>query len=171
MDDLRSVIETEPPPPSGPTSDRISHDSQRQLKKSGGPLTLTGQIGTSSSLPPPKNTARGNPMFVVALAILALVAAALFFMWRSISVQTPVVDSVHSDQDKPAAQPIAATNAPVLPGATTALPVAAPDASSLPASSGEVAPPPASASVAAPATPVIKTKRKKYSGDPLKGRF
>jgi serine/threonine protein kinase len=171
MDDLRSVLETEPPPPSGPTSDRISHDSQRQMKKSGGPLTLTGQIGTSSSLPPPKNTARGNPVFVAALAILALVAAALFFMWRSISVQTPIVDSVHGDQDKPAAQPIAATNAPVLPGATTALPVAAPHASSLPASSALVAPPPASASVAAPATPVIKTKRKKYSGDPLKGRF
>jgi serine/threonine protein kinase len=175
MDDLR-VRETEPPP-SGPTSDRASVDSERQIKKSGGPLTLTGQIGTTSSLPPPKNSARGNPKFVAALSILAVIAAVLFFMWRSVSENgpVPVVDNSLTSQDKPAAQStspaVVATQPPTLPVTTTASVGTAPAATNSTASSADVAQPAASASAAAPVTPIIRTKRKKYSGDPLKGRY
>ena len=160
----RSMRETDPPPPSG---DRLSSDPEKQIKKSGGPLTLTGQIGTTSSLPPPKNGPRGNPKFVAALTTLALIAAAMFFMWRSVSQHAPVVESPRIE-DKPAAQPPPLTTPvenQVLPAATTA----APGATTAPASSVETAPPATSAS--SRAVPTIKTKQKKYSGDPLKGRY
>ncbi len=167
MDDLR-VRETEPPPASGPTSDRASVDSERPFRKSGGPLTLTGQIGTTSSLLPPKTSARGNPKFVAALTSLAMIAAVLFFMWRSVS-EHRLVENPRTSEDKPAAQPtspvVTAPENPVLTAATTAN-----DATQ--STSTNATPAPAtSSSSAPPAALPIKTKRKKYSGDPLKGRY
>lgn len=173
LDDLRrarALRETDPPPPSG---DRISTDPERQVRKSGGPLTLTGQIGTTSSLPPPKTTSRGNPKFVAALTILGVIAAMMFFMWRSVSQHSPgpVVDTPRTSEDKPAGQAAAAGTAPsenpVVPAATTTHLATGADT----AHSATSAAASASASPLAPPTTPIKTKRKKYSGDPLGGRY
>lgn len=175
MEDLRgdrisrSERETQPPPPSG---DRVSTDSQRQFKKSGGPLTLTGQIGTTSSLPPPKNAPRGNPKFVAAVTTLAVIAAALFFMWRSVAQEVPTGQVVPPNQDKLAAQQ--QTNPQGLSTATNAAPGPDSQSTAAPTATIETAPPATSASsapsAATPSVP-IKTKKKKYSGDPLKGRY
>lgn len=169
----RSVRETEPPPPS---DERVSFDSDKQLRKSGGPLTLTGQIGTSSSLPPPKQSSRGNPKFVAALTTLGVIAAVMFFLWRSVSQHDPVAQGGTNGANKPLAQPpVVATNeqghsAAVPPATNTTSSVETNQAPTTSATTEPATSAAASASVAPPPT-TIKTKRKKYTGDPLKGRY
>lgn len=177
LNDMRNEFASEPPS-SGPSSDdRLSTDSQRQFKKSGGPLNVTGQLGTASSLPPPKNSSRSNPKFVAALMTLGAIAAIMFFMWRSVSQQGVVVEPPPPPVDKLAAQtppevggtngstvPAVAPQGPNAPESATTNATVQPAASS---SAAAATPPPTTPTT--PTTP-IKTKRKKYSGDPLNGR-
>ncbi len=170
LNDMRNEFASEPPT-SGPSSeDRLSTDSQRQFKRSGGPLNQTGQLGTASSLPPPKNSPRSNPKFVAALMTLGVIAAILFYMWRSVSQHSTGIENVATVEDKPAVQPPG--QPPVSPGepahtvpavATTNTESVATNAPPTPAASTSTNAPP-------PVAPPIRTKRKKYTGDPLKNR-
>lgn len=174
MNDLRKDLLSERP------SDAPSSDADK--KKSGGPFTLTGQIGTSSSLPPPRLSARGNTKFVAALTTLAVIAAVLFFMWRFVSRNAPVVDGSRSNEDKPAASPTSPAMAPAavaVPSAqatTSAAPAVPSAATPAVATSADVANPAtktassAATPPAAPATTPIKIRRKKPPSDPLFGR-
>jgi serine/threonine protein kinase len=166
LNDLRNKGRSEPPP----ALDESSTDADLDKKKSGGPLTVTGQLSTTSSLPPPKHSARGNTRFVAALTTLTVIAAVLFFMWRSVSQTTPV----GVNEGKPAA---AGTAGAVVP-ALNPVPVGTSPAATTSASAGQVEPaakPATSTSASAvsppvPATTPIKTKRKDTT-DPLFGRY
>jgi serine/threonine protein kinase len=170
LHDLRNQFSSDPQLNGSSSEDRLSTDPQRQSKAE--VLTLTGQLGTASSLPPPTVLQRSNPKFVVALMALGLVAAVLFFMWRSIVQQDAVADQDRPAEDKPATQStsgVGATN-PVIPAAVVR--PNAPDSTTTNALASATAQPATSSSVAAPPPPTtpIKTKRKKYNGDPLNGR-
>ena len=173
LNDLRRDLLSEPSA-NGPSSDRTSSsDGNVERKTSGGMFTLTGQIGTASSLPPPRHPARGNTKFVAALTTLTLIAAVLFFLWRSVSQSAPPV----STNDNNSTSPVIAPAGNPLPPPSLAVSAAPVEPVATPASvtSADVAKPATTtaASVAAPPTPVttpVKIWRKKPPTDPLSGR-
>ena len=163
----RANRETEPPPAS---DERISFEPDKPLRKSREPLTVTGQLGTTSSLPPPKQVSRGNPKFVAALTTLGVIAAVMFYLWRSVSQNDPVTQNDTAASNQPPVLPTTEHSDSKAPPATNTPPVETNPPPATSATIESAASAAASASVSPPPT-TIKTKRKKYNGDPLKGRL
>ena len=153
-------------------------EEETQKKNSAGPLTLTGQLGFA----PSTRDTQVRKRFYAALTALAVVAAVMFFLWRSVSQPSPVAETNAVDQDKPAAAPTPTPTATAPAG--NAVPAAVIPASTMDRGSSSMADAGASdagASDAASASPEvtkpaatvktttpIKVKRKVV--DPLAGR-